>query len=231
MIAGCKQNSELAGLAGEYYQGDGLGVNCTLTLLEPNRFDFKWQGCLGAYDKNNGTAQCIDRMLHLKPNLPNNHEGFQGAPTKFFAISWGRRQYLVPDDEMLEYCNAINQGSEPRSNEFGFFYMRLGDWEKPVRGKPSVGDDWSEYLLDEPVRGEISRILDEESVEVDVGTNQRLRLGMILTAQGVGTTMYSQLVVTELKSDSCRASVKHPGLSIISVGQPVSTRFFDRTEN
>ena len=231
IIAGCKQDSELAGLAGEYYQGDGLGVNCTLSLREPNRFDFQWRGCLGSYDKNNGTAQCIDKTLHLKPSLPNSREGFQGIATEFFVISWGSRQYLVAHDEMLEYCNAINQGSEPRGNEFGFFYMRSGDWGKPVSGKPAIVGDWSEYLLDEPVRGEISSILGQETVEVNIGTNQGLRPGMMLTAQRVGSTMYSQLVVAELESDSCRASIKHPGLSTISVGQPVSTRFIDRTEN
>jgi hypothetical protein len=42
-------------LPGQYYLGDGLGVNCSLELHPDHRFRFVWRGCLGMYDRNQGT--------------------------------------------------------------------------------------------------------------------------------------------------------------------------------
>src|SRR5260370_28445512 len=41
-------------LTGKYYFGDGLGVICSLELSGNHRFDFRWHGCLGEYDRNQG---------------------------------------------------------------------------------------------------------------------------------------------------------------------------------
>ncbi len=38
--------------AGEYYAGDGLGVNTFLTIAPKSGFVFEWHGCLGLYDRN-----------------------------------------------------------------------------------------------------------------------------------------------------------------------------------
>src|SRR5438477_12939061 len=40
--------------AGEYYFGDGLGVNVSLALAPESGFVFSWHGCLGLYDLNYG---------------------------------------------------------------------------------------------------------------------------------------------------------------------------------
>ena len=42
-------------LTGKYYLGDGLGVNKYLSLSSDGTFHFRWQGCLGTYDENEGT--------------------------------------------------------------------------------------------------------------------------------------------------------------------------------
>src|SRR5687767_13739491 len=42
--------------AGEYYYGDGLGVNVRLLLTPQSGFVFQWRGCLGVYDRNHGAV-------------------------------------------------------------------------------------------------------------------------------------------------------------------------------
>jgi hypothetical protein len=55
MIASLLLVLSLAGPpGGEYYSGDGLGVNWTVSLTEEGRFEFAWHGCLGLYDSNEG---------------------------------------------------------------------------------------------------------------------------------------------------------------------------------
>src|SRR6267154_672380 len=40
--------------SGEYYYGDGLGVNVTLVMGPTTGFVYRWDGCLGNYDQNYG---------------------------------------------------------------------------------------------------------------------------------------------------------------------------------
>ena len=53
----------LKDIAGDYYFGDGLGVNCSLTVTAKGKFTFQWNGCLGTYDKNEGTASIKEGVL------------------------------------------------------------------------------------------------------------------------------------------------------------------------
>ena len=49
--------------AGDYYYGDGLGVNVELTLAPDSGFVFTWNGCLGLYDQNYGDVAEFDRKI------------------------------------------------------------------------------------------------------------------------------------------------------------------------
>ena len=42
--------------AGQYFFGDGLGANVSLTLAPENGFTIIWRGCMGLYDQNHGTV-------------------------------------------------------------------------------------------------------------------------------------------------------------------------------
>jgi hypothetical protein len=101
-------------VAGEYYFGDGIGVNCKLTLTKRGAFAFTLRGCLGTYDENNGEASLKRGVLHIAPKKPNGREGFQGTPTDFFPVRWGARTYLIPTNDIVNFCSEVNQGSEPR---------------------------------------------------------------------------------------------------------------------
>src|SRR3954452_14883212 len=43
--------TSLKAIAGEYYFGDGTGVNCSLNVHQRGTFSFQWRGCLGTYDE------------------------------------------------------------------------------------------------------------------------------------------------------------------------------------
>lgn len=42
-------------LIGDYYQGDGLGLNLYLSLKPDGSFSCQWSGCLGDYGSTSGT--------------------------------------------------------------------------------------------------------------------------------------------------------------------------------
>jgi hypothetical protein len=107
--------------AGKYYSGDGLGVNVTLLIAPETGFVFQWEGCLGLYDRNYGTATMHDDHLHLTCHLSNDtNKGFEGTPTDFTPVHWGERRYLIANDKLVNFCNAINSKEEPRKKARGF---------------------------------------------------------------------------------------------------------------
>src|SRR4051794_38646044 len=62
----------LGQIAGKYYQGNGLGVNCYLTIKPEGVFSFEWRGCLGLYEQGSGGAKLAGGHLILSPERAVN---------------------------------------------------------------------------------------------------------------------------------------------------------------
>lgn len=216
----------LKDVAGAYYFGDGLGVNCSLKLTAGGRFEFKWTGCLGTYDQNGGGALLKDGILHLTPQKPNVQEGFQGTPTQFFPVRWGARMYLVPTNDIVGFCSEVNQGSEPRKVVHGAYYLREKDADKPVAGRPAVPEPWKRFLLAKPVRGMITELVGAQEAWMNQGAASGLLEGMILTAQRHGDVGFSQVRVVAVEKDRCRIRCEWKD-SKLGFGQTVTTRFHE----
>jgi len=146
-----RDNRSLAAIAGNYYYGDGLGMNCYLDVKPEGRFSFLWRGCLGVYGKNEGGAKIVNDHLILTPEQPNDSIGCGGTPTDFVPVRWGDRLYLVPREAGQRFCNEVNEGLEPRSNVHGRFHLRKGDSKKKVTGLPIVPKEWESLLQKKPV--------------------------------------------------------------------------------
>lgn len=211
---------------GDYYFGDGLGVNCNLTLSAKGKFTFQWNGCLGTYDKNEGTARVKDGILQIVPRKPNLRDGFRGTPTEFYPVRWGARMYLIPTNDIVEFCSDINQGSEPRRGNRGQHYLRRNDADKPVSGKPAIPERWTKYILDKPVHGKITELVGKHEAWLDKGSADNLLPGMILTAREHSKLMFAQVQVEAVEKHRCRIKCRWKD-SELAVGQTVSSRFHD----
>jgi hypothetical protein len=215
-----------ADLVGKYYFGDGLGVNCSLTLDSIGRFSFQWHGCVGEYDRNLGPARLQGGLLTLEPKNPNVREGFRGTATSFLPIRWSARFYLVPKDEILDFINEINQGGEPRDHAHGLFYLREEDWKKKVTGQPDLAPEWTSLLLAEPAVGEILAIQGDR-LTINLGRKQGVWEKMVLTAHSPDR-LFIQLRVESVSENSCVATRKYRSESReVEVGQKVTSRFHD----
>ncbi|OGV42527.1 MAG: hypothetical protein A2X46_04470 [Lentisphaerae bacterium GWF2_57_35] len=69
--------------AGEYYCGDGLGVNVSLLLAPGAGYVFEWHGCLGLYDRNYGHVTETNGRIRLSFAFKNERKGFQGIAEEF----------------------------------------------------------------------------------------------------------------------------------------------------
>ncbi len=213
-------------LGGDYYFGDGLGVNCSLKLSPADTFGFQWHGCMGLYDQNEGKFEIEKGILILYPEKPNERKGFQGTATRFFIIDWSGRIYLVPEEELLDFCNAINQGREPRRGVFrGNFYIKKGDDTKPIKGWPTLPGNWNEYLLQTPIHGRVTSVQNKREGAVNMGSRHGLKTGMVVTARDRKNRRFSQLVVKSVDTESAKVELKYSD-DLIVIGDAVSTRLF-----
>jgi len=172
--------------AGDYYYGDGLGVNVDLALAPDSGFVFTWNGCLGLYDQNYGDVTESGGKIRLLFRLPNEGEGFEGIAPEFLPIIWGERHYLIPADGVVRFANAINAGFEPRGSNSGQFLLKRGDASRQVSGYPSLPSEYAEYLLRRPIKAEVSSVKESHAKDSDrisivllnVGASQGVRKGM-----------------------------------------------------
>ena len=175
--------------AGQYYNGDGLGANITLTLAPKNGFTITWYGCLGLYDQNHGTVDWDGNTIKLSFKSAVEDGGIGSYASEYKSIRWGERLYLIPTDKVIQFCYAVNSGDEPRTGRRNFsrFFLREGDWDKKVEGKPEIPVEFAAYLLDEPIEAAIvsvGNIQQKDSigntadVVINKGKRDGLQLGM-----------------------------------------------------
>jgi hypothetical protein len=177
-------------LVGSYYKGDGLGVNWSLDLRQDGSFSFEWQGCLGTYDQEAGRWRSDGDLVYLDGLKRKGELADRSIPAVLRPVQWGSRHYLVGSDGMLDFCNLINQGTEPRSEAHGLALLRQKDWTQQVGGMPNLPSDWRHLLLSKPVRGNILRALGSKRAEVNRGTQHGLRPGMKPFSQGPALVSY-----------------------------------------
>ena len=132
--------------------------------------------------------------------------------------------YLVAADKILDFCNAVNSGDISRPSVLNrHFFLREGDEDKKVQGKPEVPEAFRDYLLDEPVEAAIVSLKDIQvwnptnplkrrevtTFVVDKGKNDGLLPGMILYITGPGN-IYQQGEITRVELTSCEWKFERP---------------------
>lgn len=181
--------------AGDYYFGDGLGENVSLSLAPRSGVTATWQGCLGTYAANKGSViPQADGSLLFQFEQPNDQRGF-GFADHVVPVAWGERVYLIPEKELPAFASAVNLGDEPREDTPGLFLMRMGDEHRKVHGKPALPPAQQSLIREVPLEvGVVSanRLHDNHAdqfecryrLELDHGANDGLAAGMNLLATG-----------------------------------------------
>lgn len=172
--------------AGNYYEGDGLGANIILSLAPDAGAVTTWTGCLGLYAANHGLltegADGVIRMSYVAPNDTTRI----GFPSELMPVSWGRRQYLIPPDKLVEFATAINHGREPRDDAGGFFLLRQGDEKHAASGLPSLPTSMLALLRREPVEVKTASVeLRQHHKSQDGFCTSTYRLGVVASAEPV----------------------------------------------
>jgi hypothetical protein len=219
--------------AGDYYAGDGLGVNTSLVLAPSSGYVFEWHGCLGLYDRNYGGVVETNNRIRLSFTFENTRKGFEGIAPEFIPVKWGTRRYLIPADGIVDFCNNINEGREPRTKAHGFCLLRRGDENQKVSGFPKLPEEYQHYLLAKPIEATIVAVgkyttrpsvtdwkFKDTPVTLDKGTKQGLRVGMELTVTKPRDIVESVRItkVEETRSEAIMVQAGEESLVLKQVG-------------
>jgi len=211
--------------AGDYYAGDGMGVNQSLILAPGMGYVFEWHGCLGDYDRNHGEVTSEGRTLRLTFMFENKRTGFRGLAPELVAIPWGPRCYLVPADDIVGFCNDVNAGTEPRADPHGSYLLRRGDELKEVSGDPELPVGYRDHLLKQAVetsvreagtptlrQGLADSVFRDTPLILDAGSEQGLKPGMRLyVVDPPGLVLSVRLTQVEATASTALAVEVQPG--------------------
>ena len=103
-------------------------------------------------------------------------------------VKWGERIYLIDEDDLKDFSNAINLGLEPRNElrsepYYGQFYLRESDLSKSASGKPSLPTEWQSFILSKPVTAKIVAVEPQGKTKIATinrGSRDGLKVGMKL---------------------------------------------------
>jgi len=162
------ESSPQSAWAGEYYQGDGLGENVALSLARNAGIAAIWQGCTGLYGSNEGDVEeRDDGALLFHFSGPNGEAGepiLGTFPTIVRPVRWGMRRYLLTDEQMMAFVNAMHRGWEPRTEPQGFFLLARDDDKVPVSGLPALPQSVLASVRSSPLIVHVSSVESAERV-------------------------------------------------------------------
>lgn len=194
---------------------------------------------MGLYDRNYGSVSVQGNELYLQYTLSSQRRQGLGLAPILVPVTWGNRHYLIPKDEMIEFCNTVNIGSE-REWEYGRFFLRRNDPNEVPIGFPAVPDEFKPYLLQTPIDATILSVgqyTTEPSVvewkfkitpvTIDVGRASGLRVGMKLKVLAPPAPhAYQTVEITKVEQNRSEGVVKQDGEDQPDpvVGSRISTR-------
>lgn len=204
--------------SGQYYAGDGIGFNLQLAIAPKAGVVYWSQGCLGLYKVDYGSFREKDGYIRLdfeEPGIKKETGNEPGLHPVLIPIRWGDCRYLIPENEMIDFCNHINSGSQHVSRAARFL-RHVDDGKKKSYGTPRVPSKYQPYLLKEPIEAEITWIGKTDILEKDDKwppgryqvTEVRLNRGReqgLLPGMGLYCAEFPDLRILEVSASSSRA--------------------------
>lgn len=252
-----QQSFNLSELAGTYSAGHQFGGSsitlkpdgtysddsgsCTFTTAESGTYVLS-DGILrftilkytGRSNRDGSEVDLLDTQAMRKFYDVRDDETVEPIKTEYslVPVRWGERIYLIFENDLKGFSNAINLGLEPRlelSSEvyYGLFYLREGDEKKDVSGKPSLPAEWQSFLLSEPVTAKIVDLEEQDGYQVatiNKGSQDGLKVGMKLVGKDQEPLPWAEIgMVISVEEKS--AKVKTANLKI---GDSLSSKYAPR---
>lgn len=156
--------------AGEY--GNGFGIS--VMLAPKSGFAYAVHGCCGLVDVNHGYVDEYAGKLCLTFIFQNERHVLDDV---LIPVAWGPRRYLIANDKMIDFCNAVNGDGFARMSTLSLLTCR--DESKVPVGLPTVPEEFERYLLSQPVETEIIGVGTRSEERAVVNLNRGKKHGLL----------------------------------------------------
>ena len=142
-------------------------------------------------------------------------------------VRWGERIYLIMPNWLNRFTAAVNLGIEPRQRILNSHdlttrcFLRRGDENKAVVGKPELPEPWISYLKDSQIRAAVTKVElqnQQKTYTVDKGTVDGVKIGMFLVGENTKPDHDNLLFVISVEKSS--ATLKSTTISRAPAYQP-----------
>lgn len=200
-------------------------------VLSGGRLRFTILKLTGKSNGDGSEADLLDPMARRKfYNIPGD-EKLEPVKTEYslIPVKWEERIYLISENGMREFIDAVNLGLEPRptlSSEtfYGLFHLREGDEKKAVAGKPSLPDEWQSFILSEPVTGEVIALEEHDQYQIATinrGSRDGLKAGMKLVSKEQEPSPWSEAgLILTVEEQSAKVKVFD-----LKIGDSLSSKY------
>ncbi len=144
---------------GQYYAGDGMGFNFRMAIAPKAGAVYWSEGCMGLYKVEYGSFEEKDGSIRLafEKLEPEEAGKDKGLHPVLIPLRWKNCRYLIPENEMIDFCNHVNSGS-PYVSRAARFFQHVDDKEGDSSEMPKVPPKYRPYLLKTPIDAEIAWI-------------------------------------------------------------------------
>ncbi len=157
---------------------------------------------------------------------------------KYLPIEWSERIYLINENELKNFANAINLGIEPRSSLvserdsspwYGSFYLRSGDEQKKVAGNPNLPEKWLSFLLRKPLTAVVISVQEVEkrqfvtisTVTINKGSKDGLKVGMRFVTKDEVPSQWGATEIISVEKDKAKIQAR----TELKIGDRLNTKY------
>ncbi len=80
----------------------------------------------------------------------------------YIPVKWGEQHYLVPKENIADFCVQISKDFSP--TQFGLYFLKQGDWEKPIYGKLILPNEYK-HLLQKHIDANVIEIIGKRTIK------------------------------------------------------------------
>lgn len=104
---------------------------------------------------NFGRVTASPTTVQMTPEYPPDSGRKTAQVTMYVKVKWGDRHYLIEEDRLAEFCDAVSGTGIYEEGVMGRgFWLKAGDWEKTASGTPTLPREYK-HLLKKPVDAKV----------------------------------------------------------------------------
>lgn len=211
--------------AGEYYCGDGLGMNVSIGIAPQSGVTYTWHGCLGLYDANHGDIiESFPGGVKVKLAIDESLSTYHFMSSTLYFIKLGEHHGIIPEAQMREFVNRYIAGGQPRESAIYDIPMKVRlDGMPEVKGLPkpmrptAFPPQFALLFSPTPLTVSLTAVVPQPevktlstplkwSVEIDKGSESGVFVGMEIPYRTEWET--GSIVITTIQANSASGMVR-----------------------